>query len=198
MLDVCQYLIEAHALVGLDDDTRVCRKCDIELFAELNWREKSVDKYDYICRPCETKKGTACKSRWRSANPDRNREIEQRREQKRRCNGKKQAQSAKDRARFEQALPCWFDEDEQGNCEAIYAQARRLTRKTGISHHVDHIVPIRGDGVCGLHWSHNLRAVPASQNLSKGNCFDPATYVHELPRLTCDSRNADIKELQRW
>lgn len=196
MLDVCQYLVESDAFVELDDDTRVCRKCDIELFIELNWREKAADKYDYICRPCEAKKGAICKSRWRSANPDRNRQIEQRRQRKRRRSGKKQAQAAKDRARLEQALPCWFNDDEHAACEAIYAEARRLTYKTSIPHHVDHIVPIRGDGVCGLHWSHNLRVVPATQNLTKGNSFDPDTYVHKLPRPNSDGFN--LKEGQRW
>jgi hypothetical protein len=57
-------------------------------------------------------------------------------------------------------------------------------------------VPIRGDDVCGLHWSHNLRVVPASQNLSKGNCFDPDTHVHTLPCHTCDSSNPDLREVQ--
>lgn len=62
----------------------------------------------------------------------------------------------------------WADEDK---IQAIYAEARRLTVETGIEHHVDHIIPIKGDIVCGLHVETNLRIVPAAENLRKKNKF---------------------------
>lgn len=52
---------------------------------------------------------------------------------------------------------------------AIYREAKRLTETTGIPHHVDHIIPLRGKDVSGLHWEGNLQILTATDNLKKGN-----------------------------
>lgn len=56
---------------------------------------------------------------------------------------------------------------------AIYAKARRITRETGVPHHVDHIIPLQGTYVSGLHVETNLRIVEGAENLRKGNRHDP-------------------------
>ncbi len=52
---------------------------------------------------------------------------------------------------------------------AIYAEARRLTKETGIKHAVDHVIPLRGRNVCGLHVETNMRVITQRENIRKGN-----------------------------
>lgn len=40
---------------------------------------------------------------------------------------------------------------------------------TGIEWHVDHIIPLKGREICGLHLWTNLRLIPKLENLRKGN-----------------------------
>lgn len=51
----------------------------------------------------------------------------------------------------------------------IYRLCQEITSETGLQHHVDHLVPLKSDFVCGLHVEHNLRIVPATENLRKHN-----------------------------
>ncbi|WP_157694911.1 hypothetical protein [Caballeronia fortuita] len=64
------------------------------------------------------------------------------------------------------ATPFWSERDK---IVALYTEARRITEETGIEHHVDHIVPLRGKAVCGLHVLANLRVITADQNKRKAN-----------------------------
>lgn len=81
----------------------------------------------------------------------------------------KPAYKAASRARnkhVKQATPPWSD---LKAIEALYAQAERVSRVTGVPHHVDHFYPLRAKTMCGLHVSANLRIAPDVVNLKKGN-----------------------------
>ena len=54
---------------------------------------------------------------------------------------------------------------------AKYQLAAMLTKASGIEHHVDHIIPLQGRKVSGLHVFSNLRVIPGSDNARKSNKF---------------------------
>jgi len=70
------------------------------------------------------------------------------------------------------AKPKWLSKEQEEQIRKIYAKAQVKTAVEGIEYHVDHIVPLRGKNVCGLHVPWNLRVIEAKENLSKNNKLD--------------------------
>lgn len=79
------------------------------------------------------------------------------------------AHKAARRAARNGATPSWVDIKA---VNLFYKQCREISDETGIPHHVDHIVPLRGKLVSGLHVPWNLQIIPAKENLVKANKFD--------------------------
>lgn len=68
--------------------------------------------------------------------------------------------------------PQWLDKDDVWVLQEIYDLAYKRTEMTGIKWHVDHIIPLQGKSVSGLHVPANLQVIPAIINMSKGNKFN--------------------------
>ena len=82
------------------------------------------------------------------------------------------ARNAVYRARRLQATPSWLNKSQVDQMKEVYVSCKDVTLETGVEHHVDHIVPLQGDNVCGLHVPWNLRVLEAKENMSKGNKHD--------------------------
>jgi hypothetical protein len=74
------------------------------------------------------------------------------------------------------ASPPWLSPKQKSDIRSLYQIAITMTKTTGEQYVVDHIVPLRGEAVCGLHVPWNLRVITQEENLQKSNKFvDPET-----------------------
>lgn len=94
----------------------------------------------------------AARNRHKEANPDVYRELVSLR-----------------RRRFRLATPKWLSAEQKMEIRLKYRLAIELSRRTGVRHAVDHIVPLQGESVCGLHVPWNLEVVTQEENLKKSN-----------------------------
>ena len=115
----------------------------------LNWRSKNREKTIQYTK------------NWERENPER-----------------KLATVTARRMRKRRAMPKWLSAIHMAQIQELYDVAAACYAQTGIRHHVDHIFPIKGDNVSGLHVPWNLRVLSAEENLSKGNDF-PIEYIHQ-------------------
>lgn len=81
--------------------------------------------------------------------------------------GKLNAMAAKRRAALLKATPPWLSRSQWLEIENIYLEANRISRKTGKPYHVDHVVPLQGNTVSGLHVPWNLQILTGHDNLTK-------------------------------
>lgn len=73
------------------------------------------------------------------------------------------------RRKHRDATPPWLTCKEKSEIRQLYQIAITMTQTTGEQYVVDHIVPLRGEFVCGLHVPWNLRVITHDENLKKSN-----------------------------
>ena len=134
---------------GVQSECKVCRKAYDEAYREANRERRREQQRSYI----KTNKNK--RKAYQKAN-----------------NNKYSAYNAKRRAKKLQATPHWLTEYQYKQIELKYWISNFLTEYTGIQHHVDHIHPLQGKNICGLHVPDNLQVLTAEENLSKNNSHE--------------------------
>lgn len=113
-------------------------------------------------------KRNALSQKWRDENKEQFKKSCKNSRNKNKAN--RLANNAKRRATKLQQTVSWANIDK---IESMYKFAKFMEWITlGIKYHVDHIVPLNGKNVCGLHTHDNLQVIRAELNLKKGNKFN--------------------------
>ena len=82
--------------------------------------------------------------------------------------------TAKRKAAKLDRTPLWLTEDDLWVINEIYELAAIRTGLYGFSWHVDHIIPLQGRLVSGLHVPSNMQVIPATENHRKNNKYKVA------------------------
>lgn len=182
-------------------NTEKCKKYQKE-YRELNrekianqtkeWREINKEK---IKDKRQTSEYKTKRKKWREAGKEKSQEyskeynsrpevIEKRRlydkERNKKPNRKlkRRYYSSQRKRRVKEATPKWLGKLDKKELKRFYDEAYELIQNTGEDHHVDHIVPLKGELVCGLNVPWNLQVLKWDDNLKKSNKFD-GTYENE-------------------
>lgn len=123
----------------------------------MAWQSKNKEKFK------------AYKEKWRSKNREKiaQKNAEWYESNKAKCFEKAAAR----RASKLMATPRWLTDEQKEEMRIEYQLAQWCSDVMGDEYHVDHIVPLKGKLVCGLHVPWNLRVIRGADNRSKGNRF---------------------------
>jgi hypothetical protein len=138
-------------------------------------------KYGHLCeRQTSNARCVQCLKEYAVANKDKMRENVRRCEQKNldkkrlRINQwsknnphRKSSNEARRRAAMMRRTPQWLTEEDRWLIEQAYELALLRTQVFGFAWHVDHIVPLQGKKVSGLHVPNNLQVIPGAENARK-------------------------------
>lgn len=153
---------------GLDN---CCKQCDaqrnkakyerrkvVQLAKAKEWRDANKDKQD------------AATKVWRESNPERTAAMY--RNWADRNRDKVNAKWMQRYASKKHRTPAWLTDDDHWMIEQAYDIAAKRKEAFGFDWHVDHIVPLHGKTVSGLHVPWNLQVIPALLNQQKSNHFN--------------------------
>ena len=155
---------------------QTCRRCrqlqsyewnknnrDKKNASDKKWRDANPEKLWWRRNPEEHKIRTVIASKkWKESNPTYHHNHYLKNQTK------YVAARAKRRAAQENATPTWLTAIHKAQIQEMYDISLARNTQTGVKHHVDHIIPIMGKLVSGMHVPWNLQVITATENLTKG------------------------------
>jgi hypothetical protein len=160
---------------------KTCNSCGTIKSKNSFYRNKTTaDGFQYKCKECSKQLATER----RLANKDKNTEyrktyyisnktaiLKQQKNYRSVKQGLINANKAKRRADKLKATPNWSDKDA---IRRMYIVAKFMNEKLGEDYQVDHVIPLKGKSICGLHCETNLQLLSARENRIKGSSFNQA------------------------
>jgi hypothetical protein len=136
--------------------TRICMECD-RLGKKL-LRETKTEEV---------------RARKRQSYADhRQKALDQKRTYRQNNKGKIIALATQRKQRVRQRTPKWLVKDDFWLIKETYELAALRTKMFGVSWHVDHVIPLQGKTVTGLHVPTNLQVILGKENISKKNKYE--------------------------
>ena len=158
---------------------KVCKGCLAELPTQEFYTSKNTkDGLRGKCKSCTNVSNNSWYQTNRESVLERTQKYKAERRDETKAKGRKYyllnkskyvANDAKHTNMKRNATPSWLTKSQLAEIENFYWLANDLTKVSGEIYHVDHIVPIQGKSVCGLHVPWNLQVLPADLNIAKSN-----------------------------
>ena len=132
---------------------------------QQNQEKKKKKQSDY--RKANPEKARLAVANWVKANPEKKKACDKALYERTKSI---YIQRATDRhAKKLNAMPSWLTKEDRNAIAEIYKQCRDRSEADGIQYNVDHIVPLQGKNVCGLHVPWNLQVLTEIDNKRKHN-----------------------------
>lgn len=152
---------------------KVCRNCGVEkelsLFPKQKQNKDGHHSYCKMCRSAYDKQRYNPKERSEVYQLSLEQERKARREYYSNTKEDYYRRKAQRRASLLKRTPAWLTKEHLQSIRNIYKECHSLNTTSPERYEVDHIVPLQGKTVSGLHVPWNLQILPMSENRKKGN-----------------------------
>lgn len=162
-----------------------CSKCkQTKLFSDFGKHSKNKDGLQYYCKTCRKEVCSASFKKISEQTKEKRHKVSQKwkkenlekvkayaKEYRQTKKAKRTSLERKRQLSKIQRTPKWLSSFDLVYIECLYQVAAMRTKESGESWHVDHVIPLQGKNVSGLHVPSNLKVIPAKENLQKSNKY---------------------------